>query len=166
MREGRNKPPPAPAAFRTFTPGNPIFAPFAAPRALPRAKLASWGMAFLLACFGGGRVAVAPHSDGPPTWQQHLHRHFHLLKTLGQGGYSIVYRVLRRADGCEYALKVTDLGRLTPWSRLAAVREVQVLAGLAAHPCITTFREAFCVGSRLCIVTDLADGGDLKRRIE
>jgi len=67
---------------------------------------------------------------------------------------------------------VTDLNALTEWSRRAAVREARVLAamaspdGQAAHPCIATYREAFCLGSRLCIVTDPAPGGDLKRRLE
>lgn len=83
------------------------------------------------------------------------------------------YRGRRRADSRTYAIKVTDLEALTPWSRAAAVREAQVLAALTGrgpggfrHPCIATFREAFCLQSRLCIVTDPAPGGDLKRLLE
>lgn len=55
---------------------------------------------------------------------------------------------------------MTDLSALTDWSRQAAVREARLLAALAgSHPCLATYREAFCLGSRLCIVTDPASGG-------
>lgn len=93
------------------------------------------------------------------------------------------YRARRLADGREYALKVTDLDRLPPWSQQAAVREARVLSALgggggsaaeaaprgtagAPHPCLATYRESFCLGSRLCIVTEVAQGGDLKRLLE
>ena len=75
------------------------------------------------------------------------------------------YRARRREDGRVVALKVTDLSRLTAWSRQAAVREAQVLAALP-HPCLTAFREAFALGSRLCIATEAAPGGDLRRLLE
>ena len=67
---------------------------------------------------------------------------------------------------CSTCAQVTDLDRLTPWSRQAAVREAHVLARCAPCPCITAFREAFSAGSRLCIVTALAPDGDLKRLLE
>ena len=75
------------------------------------------------------------------------------------------YRARRRSDGREVALKVTDMGRPTPWSRRAAVREAHVLAALP-HPCLTSYREAFALGSRLCVATETARGGDLRRLLE
>lgn len=63
------------------------------------------------------------------------------------------------------ALKVTDLERLTSWSRRAAVREAHVLAALP-HPCLTSYREAFALGSRLCIATEAARGGDLRQLLQ
>ena len=62
-----------------------------------------------------------------------------------------------------YALKLTDLRRLPPWSRQAAVREARVLAALAdACPCLPAYREAFALpGPRLAIVSELAPGGDV-----
>lgn len=131
------------------------------------------------------RAAVAP-GPAPDSaagaaavdWKEHLCEHWELIDVLGSGGYSTVFRGRRHADGRTYAVKVTNLQALTEWSRRAAVREVQALAALTSgsgeagtaaafrHPCIATFREAFCLGSRLCIVTDPAPGGDLKHMIE
>lgn len=75
------------------------------------------------------------------------------------------YRARRRSDGREVALKVTDVARLTPWSRRAALREAHVLAALP-HPCLTSYHEAFALGSRLCVATEAARGGDLRQLLE
>ena len=45
--------------------------------------------------------------------------------------------------------------------RAEAVNEIRLQASVR-HPNVTSYREAFLDGQRLCIVMEYADGGDLQ----
>ena len=86
-----------------------------------------------------------------------------LEKKIGQGGYSSVWKVVRKSDGQPYALKVTSLRSLSRLDCEAVVEEVRLLASLE-HPCIVRYFETFVLPSppRLCIVMELCPAGDLR----
>ena len=56
-----------------------------------------------------------------------------LEKKIGQGGYSSVWKVVRKSDGQPYALKVTSLRSLSRLDCEAVVEEVRLLASMH-HP--------------------------------
>ena len=55
---------------------------------------------------------------------------FHILSKIGEGAYSIVYKVKRLSDGQEYALKKVRMGNLSRKEKENAVNEVRILASL------------------------------------
>jgi hypothetical protein len=81
-----------------------------------------------------------------------------VIKALGRGSFGTVYKVERAADGLSYAMKETDLGKMTPQERHDAVNEIRVLGSLS-HPNIVRQHEAFVAGTKLCIVMELAPSG-------
>lgn len=91
---------------------------------------------------------------------------FNEATLLGEGAYSAVYRVIRKADGKTYALKKVKLPSLNEKEKQNALNEVRLLASVQ-HPAIITFKEAFFdSGSKcLCIVQEFADSGDLYHKI-
>ena len=85
---------------------------------------------------------------------------------LGEGAYSAVYRVVRKADGQTYALKKVKLPTLSEKEKQNALNEVRLLASVQ-HPAIISFKQAFFDTSSkcLCIVQEYADAGDLYHKI-
>ena len=55
-------------------------------------------------------------------------RDFQIISKLGEGAYSIVYRVKRNSDGQEYALKKVRMGNLSAKEKENSVNEVRILA--------------------------------------
>ena len=55
---------------------------------------------------------------------------FEILRKLGEGTYSIVYKVKRIIDGNEYALKKIKLLKLNQKERDNAINEVRFLASI------------------------------------
>jgi NIMA (never in mitosis gene a)-related kinase len=55
---------------------------------------------------------------------------FSVLNKLGEGAFSIVYKVKRISDGQEYALKKVKMGQLSDKEKLNALNEVRILASL------------------------------------
>ena len=90
---------------------------------------------------------------------------FKIVKLLGKGTYGAVYKVIRKSDNEEYALKEVSLKALKPREREDAVNEVRVLASIK-HRNILRYCEAFLEGSNLYIVTEYAKGGDLHGKIK
>ena len=82
---------------------------------------------------------------------------FKIVKLLGKGTYGAVYKVIRKSDNEEYALKEVSLKALKPREREDAVNEVRVLASIK-HRNILRYCEAFLEGSNLYIVTEYAKG--------
>ncbi|KAL6771134.1 CNK1B [Auxenochlorella protothecoides x Auxenochlorella symbiontica] len=108
------------------------------------------------------------HKKLDPFKGQHnlcLLKHFHIVKELGSGSYSHVYQVQRVDDGREYALKATDMSKLSSVERISLVEEIRYLASLS-HPNIVRYYEAFVEEQWLCIITELVLGGDVATLIE
>ena len=91
---------------------------------------------------------------------------FEIIKKIGNGSFSVVYKVRRKADNNIYALKKVKLLKLREKEKLAALNEVRILASIKS-PFIISYKEAFIEESdkSLCIVMEYADGGDLYQKI-
>ena len=91
---------------------------------------------------------------------------FEILKKLGDGSYSVVYKVRRKADNNIYALKKVNLQKLKEKEKQNALNEVRILASIKS-PFVISYKEAFIEESdkSLCIVMEYADRGDLYQKI-
>ena len=67
---------------------------------------------------------------------------FTVLKKVGAGAYSDVYKVLRFEDEKEYALKCVKMQRLKEKELQNAINEVRLLASIK-NPCVSSYKEAF-----------------------
>ena len=91
---------------------------------------------------------------------------FEILKKIGNGSFSSVYKVRRKQDNNIYALKKVKLLKLKEKEKQAALNEVRILASIKS-PFIISYKEAFIEESdkSLCIVMEYADDGDLYQKI-
>ncbi len=91
---------------------------------------------------------------------------FEILEKLGDGAYSIVYKVKRKADSKIYALKKVKLQNLNEKEKENALNEVRILASVKS-PFVISYKEAFIEDSdsSLCLVMEFADKGDLYQKI-
>ena len=83
-------------------------------------------------------------------------KEFHVDRNLGDGAYSTVIKVVRKADKQPYALKRVNIGQMSEKDRENAINEVRILASIQ-HPNIVSYKEAFVDTSEandktLCIV--------------
>ena len=87
---------------------------------------------------------------------------FEILEKLGDGAYSIVYKVKRKADSKIYALKKVKLQNLNEKEKENALNEIRILASIKS-PFVISYKEAFIEDSdsSLCLVMEFADKGDL-----
>lgn len=92
---------------------------------------------------------------------------FQIIKKLGDGAFSTVHEAKKISDGAIYALKKVKLGKLSEKEKQNAVNEIRILASIN-HPNVIGYKEAFFENKEgcLCIVMELADGGDLLQAIE
>jgi NIMA (never in mitosis gene a)-related kinase len=93
-------------------------------------------------------------------------KQFKIIKLLGKGSYSKVYKVRRIQNGDIYALKKVKLGKLTRKEKENSLNEVRILASIK-HPYIISYKEAFYDKreSCLCIVMEYAGSGDMLNKI-
>ena len=91
---------------------------------------------------------------------------FDIIKKLGDGAYSIVYKVRRRADNKVYALKKVKMKNLNDKEKKNSLNEVRILASIKS-PFVISYKEAFISeeDSCLCLVMEYADKGDLYQKI-
>ena len=91
---------------------------------------------------------------------------FDTLRKLGEGAFSNVFKVIRKSDNQTYALKKVKLGNLSIKEKENALNEIRIMASFT-HPNIIAYKEAFLDESSntLCIVMELAEGGDLMKKI-
>mmetsp|Transcript_52010 Transcript_52010/g.59393 ORF Transcript_52010/g.59393 Transcript_52010/m.59393 type:complete len:614 (-) Transcript_52010:509-2350(-) len=91
-------------------------------------------------------------------------KEFTIIKKLGEGAYSTVYKVKRHSNNEVYALKKVKLGPLSAKEKENSLNEVRILASIS-HSNIIGYKEAFIEDSVLCIVMEYAQGGDLYQKI-
>jgi len=91
---------------------------------------------------------------------------FQLLNKLGEGAYSIVYKVKRLEDGNLYALKKVKLSNLSEKEKQNALNEVRILASIKSN-FVVQYKDAFFDEYEQClgIVMEYADKGDLYQKI-
>ena len=91
---------------------------------------------------------------------------FEILDKLGDGAYSVVYKVKRKQDNTIYALKKVKLKGLSEKEKQNALNEVRILASVKSN-FVISYKEAFIdeEDSSLCLVMEYADKGDLYQKI-
>jgi NIMA (never in mitosis gene a)-related kinase len=91
---------------------------------------------------------------------------FEIISKLGEGAYSIVYKVIRKIDKKIYALKKVKLLNLSEKEKENALNEVRILASVKSNY-VVSYKEAFFdeKDRTLCIVMEFADKGDLYQKI-
>jgi NIMA (never in mitosis gene a)-related kinase len=91
---------------------------------------------------------------------------FQIIKKLGDGAYSSVYKVRRAEDNEVYALKKVKMLNLSDKEKENALNEVRILASIN-QPNVIQYKEAFIdeTSSSLCLVMEYADNGDVFQKI-
>ncbi|CAK5226949.1 unnamed protein product [Aphanomyces euteiches] len=87
------------------------------------------------------------------------------LERIGKGSFGAAYLVAKRGDSSKrFVIKEIQID---PRDQKAALREARLLAALD-HPNIIACKEHFTISNNrvLCIVTEYADGGDLRRLLK
>jgi len=92
---------------------------------------------------------------------------FEILDKLGEGSFSIVYKVKRKIDNQIYALKKVKLKNLKEKNVSNSLNEVRILASLKSNY-IISYKEAFYdeKENTLILVMEYADNGDLSKMIK
>ena len=91
---------------------------------------------------------------------------FEILSKLGDGAYSVVYKVRRKEDNKAYALKQVKFKGLSEKEKNNSLNEVRILASIKS-PFVVSYKEAFISepDKNLCLVMEFADRGDLYQKI-
>ncbi|OMJ69762.1 hypothetical protein SteCoe_32427 [Stentor coeruleus] len=91
---------------------------------------------------------------------------FDIINKLGEGSYSVVFKVLRKTDSQVYALKKVKFNSLNSRDKQNALNEIRFLASIV-HPNIVGYKEVFIDDptSSLCLVMEYAAKGDLLQMI-
>lgn len=85
------------------------------------------------------------------------HTDFHEIEQIGVGNFSRVFKVLKRIDGCLYAVKHTTRQLHQDTDRRKAFMEVQALAALGSHENIVTYYSSWFENEQLYIQLELCD---------
>ncbi len=75
---------------------------------------------------------------------------FEIINKLGEGAYSVVYKVKRLADNNLYALKKVMLGNLSDKEKINSINEVRILASVKNNYVIS-YKEAFYDEDEYCL---------------
>ncbi|KAL4165011.1 hypothetical protein KRP22_003745 [Phytophthora ramorum] len=90
---------------------------------------------------------------------------YEVLKPIGKGKFSVVFKAKRRCDGQAVALKkiaIFDMMNLK--AREKTLKEVRLVQSVS-HPNIIQYLDAFVQNNELYIAFEWAEAGDLKRQI-
>ena len=92
---------------------------------------------------------------------------FEILDKLGEGSFSIVYKVKRKIDNQIYALKKVKLKNLKPKNIQNSLNEIRILASIKSNYVIS-YKEAFYEEKEysIIIIMEYADNGDLYNKIK
>jgi NIMA (never in mitosis gene a)-related kinase len=91
---------------------------------------------------------------------------FSIIKKLGDGAYSSVFKVKRNDDSEFYSLKKVNMISLSEKERENALNEIRILASID-HPNVIGYKDAFIdeATSSLCMIMEYADNGDVFQKI-
>ncbi len=89
-----------------------------------------------------------------------------MVSKLGEGAFSTVYRVRRKEDGKEYALKKMRIANFSEKELANCLNEVRILASIES-PYILSYKDSFYddLSNSFCIVTECLEGGDIFQMI-
>eukprot|EP00466_Bigelowiella_natans_P019627 jgi/Bigna1/44148/e_gw1.89.34.1 len=93
-----------------------------------------------------------------------LETEYELGKRIGKGAFSRVYKARHNAEGRLYALKVIRRSRLSEKSRAYLETEIEILRSID-HPNCCQLRDAFHTRSKVYMVLEFCEGGDLLQHI-
>ncbi|XP_077242478.1 WEE1-like kinase [Tasmannia lanceolata] len=82
---------------------------------------------------------------------------FHEIEQIGSGNFSHVFKVLKRIDGCMYAVKHSIRQLHQDTERRRALMEVQALGALGSHENIVGYYTSWFENEQLYIQTELCD---------
>ncbi|MED6106763.1 Mitosis inhibitor protein kinase wee1 [Stylosanthes scabra] len=85
------------------------------------------------------------------------HNDFHEIEQIGRGHFSSVFKVLKRIDGCLYAVKRSARQLILETERRKALMEVQALAALGSHANIVGYYSSWFENEQLYIQMELCD---------
>uniref|UniRef100_A0A7N0SZI2 Wee1-like protein kinase n=1 Tax=Kalanchoe fedtschenkoi TaxID=63787 RepID=A0A7N0SZI2_KALFE len=85
------------------------------------------------------------------------HTDFHEIEQIGTGNFSRVYKVLKRLDGCMYAVKLSTRTLRQDSERRKALMEVQALAALGSHENIVGYYSSWFENEHLYIQMEICD---------
>merc|ERR1711879_360478 len=97
----------------------------------------------------------------PPTQIKNV---YSIGSKLGTGGFAVVRKCKRRADGEVFALKVINKKNLDKDDLVILESEVAIMRQVQ-HPNIIRIHDIFDSRSKMCLVLDLMEGGELFDRI-
>ncbi|RLN73087.1 hypothetical protein BBJ28_00003783, partial [Nothophytophthora sp. Chile5] len=90
---------------------------------------------------------------------------YEVLKPIGKGKFSVVYKAKRRHDGQAVALKkIAIFDMMNAKAREKTLKEVRLVQSVS-HPNIVQYLDAFIQNNELYIAFEWAEAGDLKRQI-
>ncbi|KAL3517463.1 hypothetical protein ACH5RR_020052 [Cinchona calisaya] len=82
---------------------------------------------------------------------------FHEIEKIGDGNFSRVFKVLKRIDGCMYAVKHSTRQLHKDTERRKALMEIQALAALGSHENIVGYYSSWFENEKLYIQMELCD---------
>ncbi|CAJ2632052.1 unnamed protein product [Trifolium pratense] len=82
---------------------------------------------------------------------------FHEIEQIGRGNFSCVFKVLKRIDGCLYAVKRSTRQLQLETERRKALMEVQALAALGSHENIVGYYTSWFENEQLYIQMEICD---------
>ncbi|KAJ0236218.1 Wee1-like protein kinase [Hirschfeldia incana] len=82
---------------------------------------------------------------------------FHEIQQIGAGNFSRVFKVLKRIDGCLYAVKYSTRKLYLDSERSKAMMEVQALAALGFHENVVGYYNSWFENEQLYIQLELCD---------
>ena len=103
---------------------------------------------------------MRPAARGTPT----VLDGYETIKKLGQGTYGLVFLCREKSSGKQCVLKRMQLGTLNERERRSALQEAQLLRELQ-HPNIVAYVNMHVTRSKLFLMMQYCDGGDLEQRL-